>query len=273
MADIEGENYQLTSPEIDFTDVTEMAGEEISSEQLFRLANRYYWAGTYAAGKDVVEVACGTGPGLGYLAARAKSLRAGDYSPKMVKVVSRHYGDRVLCSQFDAAKMPFDAQSADVIIIFEALYYLSSPDLFFSECKRVLRPGGRLLVSTANPDLFDFNPSAHSVSYFGVVELACMLFSAGFEVQFWGSTPLQELSLRQKLFRPIKRLAASAGLIPKSMAGKRFLKRVVYGRGLPMPAEIVDDTSPVETPTPLRADRADTSHKVIYCVATIPEAF
>ena len=34
----------------DFTDVTEMAGEEISGEQLFRLANRYFWVRLNADG-------------------------------------------------------------------------------------------------------------------------------------------------------------------------------------------------------------------------------
>ena len=52
----------------DYISVTEIAGDEVTGEQIVRLGNRYYWAGCYCAGKDVVEAACGTGQGLGYLA-------------------------------------------------------------------------------------------------------------------------------------------------------------------------------------------------------------
>lgn len=261
----------MASPDTDFTDVTEMAGEEISPEQLFRLANRYYWAGAYVDGKDVIEVACGTGPGLGYLAERARSLRAGDYSQAMVDAVSAHYGDRVACSQFDAQEMPFEDNSADVILIFEALYYLPSAEAFIAECKRVLRPSGHVLVSNANPDLFDFNPSPHSFAYHGVMGLSDMFASAGFETQFWGSTPLDKAGLRQRILRPLKRFVVSAGLMPKSMAGKRLLKRLVFGEPVRMPAEISAGMVETETPTPLPADRPDTGHKVIYCAARLPD--
>ncbi|MEQ8402968.1 MAG: class I SAM-dependent methyltransferase [Roseitalea porphyridii] len=259
----------MTAP--DFTDVTEMAGEEISPEQLFRLANRYYWAGDFADGKDVIEVACGTGPGLGYLAERTKSLKAGDFSEAMVDQVVAHYGDRVECMQFDAQAMPFDDNSADLILIFEALYYVPSAEAFVAECKRVLRPSGQVLVSNANPDLFDFNPSPHSFTYHGVTGLAALFGSAGFETQFWGSTPLAKVGLKQKILRPVKKFVVSSGLMPKSMAGKRLLKRLVFGEPVRMPAEVSAGMVETETPNPLPADRPDTDHKVIYCAARLPD--
>ena len=66
---------------IDYLDVTELAGDDVSSEQVQRCSNRYFWAGEYCDGKDVVEVACGTGPGLCYLINKSKSLEAGDFWP------------------------------------------------------------------------------------------------------------------------------------------------------------------------------------------------
>lgn len=254
---------------LDFTDVTEMAGEQISPEQMFRLANRYYWAEAFITGKDVIEVACGTGPGLGYLAARANSLRSGDYSCRMVERVRAHYGDRIHCNQFDAQEMPFEENSADVIIIFEALYYLSAPEVFVAECKRVLRPGGCVLVSTANCDLFDFNPSPHSWRYHGVQELAVLFGAQGFSTEFWGSTPIAKVSSKQKFLRPLKKFMVDVGLMPKSMYGKQLLKRIIFGKSIPMPAEIIEGMAEIETPSPLAAGRPDTAHKVIYCVARL----
>jgi len=89
---------------------------------------RYYWAGQYCSGKDVVETACGSGQGLGYLSGIAKSLEAGDYSDEILSIARRHYGERIILRQFDAQEMPFEDKSKDVIIMFEAIYYL--PDEF-----------------------------------------------------------------------------------------------------------------------------------------------
>ena len=44
----------------DYLSVTEISGDEVTKEQIDRLCNRYYWAGRYCKGRDVVEVACGT---------------------------------------------------------------------------------------------------------------------------------------------------------------------------------------------------------------------
>ena len=252
----------------DYTDVTEMAGEEISAEQLRRLADRYYWAGTFTDGKDVIEIACGTGPGLGYLKSRARSLRAGDVSQAMVDRVRHHYGDRIDVRRLHADEMPFPDNSADVILLLEALYYLHSAERFVAECRRVLRPGGVVLISNANKDIFDFNPSPHSHTYHGVVELARLFGTRGFRTEFWGSTPLAEVSFKQKFLRPVKKIAVSLNLIPGSMSGKRLLKRLVFGPLVPMPAEITGDTATaVVPPTALSATEPSRNFKVIYCAA------
>ena len=112
----------------DYISVTEMAGDEVTQEQIDRMCNRYYWAGEYCAGKDVVEVACGSGQGLGYLSGIARSLKAGDYSNEILSIARRHYGERIPLRQFDAQEMPFADKSKDVIILFEAIYYI--PDEF-----------------------------------------------------------------------------------------------------------------------------------------------
>ena len=52
---------------------------------------------------------------------------------------------------------------------------------FVNECKRVLRHGGKVLVATANKDLYDFNPSPHSCKYYGVMELNELFARHGFE--------------------------------------------------------------------------------------------
>lgn len=247
--------------------VTEIAGDEVTQEQIARLCNRYYWAGKYCAGKDVLEAACGTGQGLGYLHKIARSLDAGDYSEKMLSIASQHYSNRILLRQFDAQNMPFNDLSKDVIILFEAIYYLPDAKQFAKECARILRPSGVVLVATANKDLYDFNPSPYSYKYYGVMELNELFSSVGFQVRCYGDTPVSSVPLTQKLLRPVKKMAVSLDLMPKSMAGKKILKRLVFGDMVTMPAEITPETSTYIPPAPITTERPDSLHKVIYCEA------
>lgn len=253
----------------DYLSVTELAGDEVSVEQVDRMCQRYYWAGNYCQGKDVLEVACGTGQGAGYLAGLARSYRAGDYSEKILDIARAQYGERIQFQQLDAQKLPFEDGSFDVVVLFEAIYYLPSAERFVAECRRVLRPGGKVLIATANKDLYDFNPSPNSFTYYGVSELDDLFHRYGFASSFFGNTPVDGLSLRQRMLRPVKKFVANSGLMPRTMAGKKILKRLVFGSLVPMPAEIVVGMVPDVAPVPIPADGPDRRHKVIFCVATI----
>src|SRR5688572_14504822 len=120
------------TPRVDFVSVTEIAGDEDSREQVERLARRYYWAGEYCRGKDVLEVACGTGQGVGYLSTLARSVTAGDFSQPLLDIARQHYGERFDFRHFDAQEMPFSDRSFDVVLVFEALYYIPDADRFLA---------------------------------------------------------------------------------------------------------------------------------------------
>jgi SAM-dependent methyltransferase len=254
----------------DFTEVTELAGAEISAEQLQRMIHRYRWAAMFCRGKDVVEAGCGSGQGLGLLGAVAKSLEAGDYSKDVIAIPREHYRDRFTLVEFDAQSLPYAAASKDVIILFEAIYYVPDAARFVAECKRVLRPGGQVLIATANKDLSDFNPSPLSHKYYGVAELDALFRGAGFSPEHHGYLPVGTVSWRQRVLRPVKRAVVGLGLMPKTMKGKKLLKRLVFGKLVPMPAELPPPNGAFDPPTPLAAGVPDRSHKVLYCRATLP---
>lgn len=252
-----------------FVEVTELAGDDVSAEQVERVCTRYAWALNYSQGRDVLEVACGTGPGLGMLQSEARSLVAGDISDEILARARAHYRERVDIRRMDAMELPFADGSLDVVIIFEALYYVPEADRFASECARVLRPGGVVLVSNANKDLFDFNPSPYSHVYHGVVELGQLFGPRGFDCSFWGDVPVAQVSWRQKLLRPIKRTVVTLGLMPQSMAGKKLLKRLVFGQMEAFPPEIAKSQLPDNLAlTSLPAGQPDRKHKVLLCAAT-----
>lgn len=254
-----------------FVDVTEIAGQKISTEQLERMCNRYGWAVSFVEGKDAVEVGCGAGQGLDFLARHARSLKAGDISAEVLERAKATYGDRFDLRVFDAASMPWADSSVDTVILFEAIYYLPDVDAFLEEVKRVLRPGGTLLIATANKDLYDFVASPFSVAYYGVKELAELTDRHGFSSEFWGFIDTQRVSARQRLLRPVKSLASRLGLIPKTMRSKELLKRLFFGRLVDMPASISDVPARYSPPVPLPGQVADKRFKVIYCAARLRE--
>ena len=156
-----------------FSYVTEIPGFYATTEQLSMIITRYNLAKKYSNNKDVLEVACGSGIGIPYLKDVAKSVCACDIDPKLVstaKEISTNI-DSVDIKEGDAQNLPYLDKSFDLVIIFEAIYYLNDYTKFFSEANRVLRSEGLLIISSVNPDWHGFNPSPFSTKYFNLDEL------------------------------------------------------------------------------------------------------
>jgi SAM-dependent methyltransferase len=250
-----------------FVDITETAGDLVMPEQVQRLVNRYEWASRYCAGSDVLEVACGTGPGLGLIVPAAKSVAAGDLCEEWLRIAAAQFRGRVDFHRLDVTQLPFPDASFDVLVFFEALYFVPDQDRALSECRRVLRSGGVLLLAGPNPDAPDFHPFRHATGYRGVPRMRDHLARFGFGSEFFGDTPLQAVDLRQRVLWPIKRAVVKLGLTPESKALKRMMKKILYGNLTPFPRELKPDAVSAVTPRPLPADVKDTEHRVILCAA------
>jgi ubiquinone/menaquinone biosynthesis C-methylase UbiE len=255
--------------DVDYSTVTEIAGEKGSREQLERLFCRYYFATAFCQGKDVLEAACGTGQGLGLLARSARSVTGLDLDPKLLGLARATYATRpeVRLVAGNAEDLPFPEQSFDVVILFEAIYYLPHPEAFVKQAKRVLRPGGVVLVCTANKDLPDFNPSPYSHAYFGPPELRALFERERFSVELLGEAPVRS-GIAPRAVRMLKRAAVRFHLMPKTMRGKRVLKRIFMGRLKDLPREVPPGLR-VANPVPISADGPARGHLVIHCVARI----
>lgn len=104
-------------------------------------------------GGDVVELGCGTGRNTGWLAAQARSLVGVDFSPGMLeKARARAVGERVRFIEQDLRDgLPLGDESADLVVIMLVLEHVEDVDPVFSECARVLRPGGHLFTCELHP--------------------------------------------------------------------------------------------------------------------------
>lgn len=250
----------------DFSTVTELAGHQAHAEQLSMIHTRYALARERCEGKDVLEAACGPGRGLGYLAQKARSVTAGDLTPALIEAARVHYGERVKVSVFDAQKLPFADAAFDLVLLYEAFYYLPEPEKFLAEARRVLRPGGQMILSMPNPEWDGFNRSPYSVGYFSADELRNLLtvnrFSAVIKCAF-AAAPRGPIG---RAVSAVRRAAVGLGVVPKTMKGKAWLKRAFYGPLAELGPEL-DASAPVE-PLLDAAPGPVPGYKMIYALAT-----
>jgi ubiquinone/menaquinone biosynthesis C-methylase UbiE len=186
-----------------------------------------------------------------------------------VTSAKQYYKDRVELYLLDAHQLPFKDSSFDVVILFEAIYYLAQPEEFVMETRRVLRKDGVLLITTVNKDWPEFNPSPLSTQYLSVPELQQLLVSNGYSAKFYGGFPAIPMTTKEKITAGIRKIAVNSHLIPKTMKGKELLKRVFYGKLVPLKAEVEDDMCEYVPPEPVSCDTASSEYKVIYSVARI----
>jgi len=256
-------------PVQDFSTVTEVPGNRVTSDQLQRMFHRYRFAADFCKEKDVLEVACGSGPGLGYLARRARRVVGGDCTAQLVFLGREHYRDRLQIFQLDAQQLPFSNNSFDVLVLYEAIYYLSHPRQFLTECKRILRDRGVLLICTVNKDWSDFNPSPYSTTYFSISELHDLLHKHFPQVNFFGAFLAAPDSALDGIKSLVKRVAVALNLMPKTMKGKEVLKRIFFGKLFELPMELEEGMFAYTPPDPIAFVSSNFQHKVLYAVARI----
>ncbi len=105
------------------------------------------WVCSRAHG-DVLEIAIGTGRNLGFYPADAR-LTGIELSPAMLELARRRaeaLGRDVDLRIGDVEALPFDDASFDAVVSTLALCTFPDPRRAVEEARRVLRPGGRLLL-------------------------------------------------------------------------------------------------------------------------------
>jgi len=101
-------------------------------------------------GKDVLEVGSGRGGGSHYIATNLhpKSMTGMDLASNAVDLCNKNFiSPNLRYITGNAEKIPLDNNSKDVVINVESCHAYGSVDNFLAEVKRVLRPGGHLLLT------------------------------------------------------------------------------------------------------------------------------
>lgn len=107
------------------------------------------------ANRDVLEAGCGEGYGADLIADVASRVIGLDYDETTVAHVRARY-PRIEMHHGNLAHLPLPDESVDVVVNFQVIEHLWDQGQFVAECRRVLRPGGALLIST--PNRITFSP-------------------------------------------------------------------------------------------------------------------
>jgi SAM-dependent methyltransferase len=114
-------------------------------------------------GRRVVEIGCGSAPCARWLRSVGADVVALDLSAGMLARaagLNRTTGIDVPLLQADAAALPLQDESADLACsAFGGLPFVSDAGAVFAEVARVLRPGGRFVVSVNHPLRWPFPDS------------------------------------------------------------------------------------------------------------------
>jgi SAM-dependent methyltransferase len=107
------------------------------------------------AGRTVLEAGCGEGYGADLLAAAGAVVLGLDYDETTAAYVARRY-PRVHTARANLVALPLGDSRVDAAVSLQVIEHLWDQEGFLRECRRVLRPGGGLAVST--PNRLTFSP-------------------------------------------------------------------------------------------------------------------
>ncbi|MCU1656305.1 MAG: SAM-dependent methyltransferase [Pseudonocardiales bacterium] len=133
----------------------------------------------------MLEVGCGEGYGTALLAAAAGQVVGVDYDALTVAHAQRSY-PRAAFVRANLAALPVRDSSVDVVATLQVIEHVWNHPQFVRECRRVLRPGGLLLVTT--PNRLTFSPGLDApvnpfhTHEFTTAELTELLAGDGFAI-------------------------------------------------------------------------------------------
>lgn len=130
---------------------TEIASDKLVSDNPIhqRLLKPYYLARTHVKG-DLLEIGCGEGRGIELLSPLSKTYLALDKNTHVIEQLGKQYANVT----FKQAVIPplegLADDTFDIVVSFQVIEHIEDDKLFLQEIHRVLKPGGKAILTTPN---------------------------------------------------------------------------------------------------------------------------
>lgn len=133
------------------TYTTEIASDKlISDNPIHQRLLKAYMAAIPLVEGDLLEVGCGEGRGVEILMNRVKAYHGLDKIPQVIEKLKARFPD----ASFEQAVIPplltVPSAKYDTVVSFQVIEHIEDDRLFLQEIYRVLKPGGRAIISTPN---------------------------------------------------------------------------------------------------------------------------
>ncbi len=169
MATVEG-NFRIVRPAAALAFTGERMTSAVEGQIEFEHLHRYCLARDLCAGRDVLDIASGEGYGSAILAGVARSVVGVEIDAPSVAHAREAYALPNLRFEVgDALDIPLPDAVVDVVVCFETIEHVDDPRILLEGIRRVLRPGGLLVISTPERAVYsapgsDVNPY-HRLEY------------------------------------------------------------------------------------------------------------
>src|SRR6476661_4354519 len=109
------------------------------------------------AGLKILDAGCGSGPFMEALSGHDAVASGFDLSPAMVELARQRLGAEADVKVADlGAPLPYPDDAFDLVVASLSLHYVEDWASALAELRRVLKPGGRLVVSIIHPFVYAF---------------------------------------------------------------------------------------------------------------------
>ncbi|MGG5821408.1 class I SAM-dependent methyltransferase [Falsiroseomonas sp. HW251] len=189
-----GEIFERPLPAVGLPFTGERLTSEFGGQTEIEHLHRYLLARHLCRGRRVLDIAAGEGYGSAMIAQVATQVIGVELAADVVEHARANYRrDNLEYRVGDAREIPVEDASVDVVVSFETIEHFTAHDRFLDEIRRVLRPGGLLVVST--PDRDNYSPADQPANPFHALEMTRPEFASLLQARFahvgmWWQRPM-----------------------------------------------------------------------------------
>lgn len=208
------------------------------SQQEYRLKNPAVYRGyhkvflrrfsAFRQGTSLLDIGCGTGEFLNEVGKRGAECWGVDSDSVDIGIAREAFGlKNIFAMKFEDFFEKTDLPKFDIVTFFEVLEHLDNPREFVLNVRRILKPGGSIVMSTPYrermwADAYEWDLPPYHLSRWNERSIANLFKKAGFEI---GSVAYADEYIHfSELFFQFRRSIA-AKMSPKSIG--RFFERVI----------------------------------------------